>query len=516
MRQHVLFLFMIVLSLLPVGCASLPKNVKRTPSLSLPADPATTISKNIRSKLKQHNGLSGFHALFSGEDAFISRVTAIRAAERSLDLQYYIWNNDLTGKIMIEETLKAADRGVRVRILLDDLNLGKHEKFLRHMDMHPNIEIRMVNPFAHRNLRFMDFFTFNKIDKRMHNKVFIVDGEIAIVGGRNIGDEYFWASNEMNFGDLDIWAIGPVVPSLSHQFDTYWNAEISYPIESLTANLNPSEQDYADFRNNAKAETRKAAETEYIKNLSRNELENPFITGNLKLYWATAQVIFDPPEKFDQQDSEQLNNLQSQISPFMKNSKKEILMISPYFVPGEDGVEALKKKIESGTKITVLTNSLASGDVAVVFSGYKGYRKDLLRDGVLLYELKPKDHKNLVKRKKSLGSSSSHAGLHGKTLVFDRKKILVGSMNLDPRSVYLNTEVGVIIDSPEMAEQFSRQFEENLPEIAYQLGLNEQSSLTWTTYENGVKETLSSEPETSWWQRAKASMLSWIVPERQL
>ncbi|WP_413576251.1 phospholipase D family protein [Bdellovibrio sp. HCB290] len=516
MRQHVLFLIIAGFSLLPLGCASLPKNVQRTPSVSIPADPTTEISRNIRSKLKMHDGLSAFHALFSGEDAFISRVTAIRAVERSLDLQYYIWNNDLTGKILVEETLKAADRGVRVRILLDDLNLGPHEKVLRHMAMHPNIDIRMVNPFAHRNLRFMDFFTLNKIDKRMHNKVFVADGEIAIVGGRNIGDEYFWASNEMNFGDLDLWAIGPVVPALSHQFDTYWNAEISYPIESLTENFNPTEQDYADFRNNSKSETKKATKTEYIQNLIKNESENPFITGNLKLYWATAQVIFDPPEKFDQKDNEQSNNLQSQISPFMKNSRQEILMISPYFVPGDDGVEALKKKVEAGTRITVLTNSLASGDVAVVFSGYKGYRKDLIKGGLALYELKPKDHKNLVKKKKSLGSSSSHAGLHGKTLVFDRKKILVGSMNLDPRSVYLNTEVGVIIDSPEMAEQFSAQFEENLPEIAYQLGLNEKSALTWTTYENGVKETFTSEPETSWWQRAKASMLSWVVPERQL
>ncbi|MEK2689274.1 phospholipase D family protein [Bdellovibrio sp. GT3] len=510
------FLSLLVLSFLPIACASLPKNVKRTPSYTFPADPTTTISKNIKAKLAQHNGDSGFNALFNGEDAFVSRMAGMRTAERSLDLQYYIWNNDLTGTILVDEVLKAADREVRVRILLDDLNLGKHEKMLRLISMHPNVEVRMVNPFAHRSMRFMDIFRLGKIDRRMHNKVFIADNEIAIVGGRNIGDEYFWASNEMNFGDLDMWCIGPVVSGLASEFDIYWNAEISYPIESLTSNIKPTELDYLTFRENLKGNTYQAYQALYIQRLYQSNMGKAYAAADVQLQWAPAQVIYDPPEKFDQKPHEQTNNLQSQVRPYMRESKRELFMISPYFVPGDNGVNYLNKKVADGTSVTVLTNSLASGDVAAAFSGYKGYRKDLVKGGVSLYELKPHDHENLRKRKRSIGSSSSHAGLHGKTLVFDRRTILVGSMNLDPRSVFLNSEMGVIIDSTEMAEKFVTQFQENLPEIAYQLGLNEKNKLTWTTLEDGQKKTFTSEPETTWWQRVKASFLSWIVPESQL
>ncbi|WP_413582909.1 phospholipase D family protein [Bdellovibrio sp. HCB288] len=501
---------------MPIACASLPKNVERTPSYSIPADPTTTISKNIKAKLAAHNGESGFNALFNGEDAFISRLAGMRTAERSLDLQYYIWNNDLTGTILVDEVLKAADRGVRVRILLDDLNLGQHEKRLRMLSMHPHIEVRMANPFAHRSLRFMDIFRLGKIDRRMHNKVFIADNEIAIVGGRNIGDEYFWASNEMNFGDLDMWCIGPVVSGLANEFDTYWNTDIAFPIESLTSNIKPTELDYLTFRENLKGDTYQASQARYIQQLYQSNMGRSYATGDVPLNWAPAQVIFDPPEKFSQEPHEQTDNLQSQVRPYMRESRQEVFMISPYFVPGDTGVDFLKKKIQAGTNVIVLTNSLASGDVAAVFSGYKGYRKKLIKNGVTLYELKPHDHQNLTKRKRTMGSSSSHAGLHGKTLVFDRKTILVGSMNLDPRSVFLNSEMGVIIDSPEMAEKFVSQFQENLPEIAYRLGLNEKGKLTWNTYEDGHKKTFTSEPETTWWQRVKASLMSLFVPENQL
>ncbi|WP_413292260.1 phospholipase D family protein [Bdellovibrio sp. HCB185ZH] len=506
----------LTLAFLLCSCATLPKEVQRNPSSTLDPDPTTVLSKRVKEKLQGKHNLSGFHPLFSGEDAFVARIASIRAAERSLDMQYYIWNNDLTGNIMTAETMKAADRGVRVRILLDDLNLGQYEKALRIMSSHPNIQVRMVNPFANRSFRFFDITRLSEVNRRMHNKVFVADSEIAIVGGRNIGNEYFWASDGINFGDLDLWAIGPVVSGLSKEFDTYWNSEIAYPIASLTPFQTVTEEDLKQFRAKLDEAYLKALDTPYAKGLRNDKLIADFTSGNIEKYWGEAHVVYDTPAKFKEEAKDQVDNLQSQLQPYMNGSKEEIMMISPYFVPGDQGVGNLSDKVKKGVQVTVLTNSLASSDVSSVFAGYKGYRKDLIRSGVELYELRPRFHKDLIKQKKSLGSSGSHAGLHGKTLVFDKKYIFVGSMNLDPRSVHINTEMGVVVESEEMAGKFSKRFKENLPEIAYKLGLDIDGDLQWTTYDDGQKNTLTSEPESSWWQRVKASFMSLFIPESYL
>ncbi len=507
---------LLYLVLLVCSCATLPKNVQRNPSSTLPPDPTTAISKRVKEQLTGKHDLSGFHPLFSGEDAFVARIASIRAAERSLDMQYYIWHNDLTGNIMTAETMKAADRGVRVRILLDDLNLGQYEKALRIMAMHPNVQVRMVNPFANRSFRVFEITRLSEVNRRMHNKVFITDSEVAIVGGRNIGNEYFWASNDINFGDLDLWAIGPVVSGLSNEFDAYWNSEIAYPIQSLTRSQNPTDADLKSFREKLEQAYQKALDTPYTQGLRNDKLIADFTTGNVDKFWGEAHVVYDPPKKFKETPKEQVDNLRSQLLPYMNNTKEEIMMISPYFVPGDEGVENLSEKVKKGIRVTVLTNSLASSDVSSVFAGYKGYRKDLIKGGIELYELRPRFHKDLIKQKKSIGSSGSHAGLHGKTLVFDKKYIFVGSMNLDPRSIHINTEMGVVVESPEMAGRFSDRFKENLPEIAYKLSLDIDGDLQWTIFDDGQKNTFTSEPESSWWKRVKASFMSLFIPESYL
>lgn len=512
-------LFIVLFALLSLtSCATLPTNVQRTPSSTLAPDPETTLSKVVREKLKGHHENSAFHPLISGEDAFVARVATVRSAERSIDMQYYIWNNDLTGNILTEEVLKAADRGIRVRILLDDLNLGQYEKGLRIMAMHPNIQIRMVNPFANRSFRIFDITRLSEVDRRMHNKVFIADSEVAIIGGRNIGNEYFWASDDINFGDFDLWAIGPVVPGLSQEFDTYWNSDIAYPIETLTAKLNPTDQDYRNFRDVLAVANQKAIDTPYAKGLKDDQLIKDFAHGNVKLYWGVGHVVYDPPTKLkdNEKNKDPFDNLHSQLRPYLNSAKDEIMMISPYFVPGDRGVNYLKSKVDSGIKVTVLTNSLASSDVSSVFAGYKGYRKDLLKSGVALYELRPKSNAEFLRSKKHLGSSGSHSGLHGKTLVFDKRFMFVGSMNLDPRSANINTEMGVIVDCPEMSERFTTSFAENLPELAFKLSLSDEDKLIWTTYDEGKKNTFTFDPDTSWWQRAKASVMSVFIPEKEL
>lgn len=498
-----------------ISCATLPKNVQRSPSTSLPPDPTSTFSKYIKSKLQGHHDQSGFHPLFSGEDAFVARIASIRAAEKSIDLQYYIWNNDMTGNLMLNEVLLAADRGVRIRLLLDDLNSGKFEKQLRILASHPQIEIRMANPFASRGWRIFEIGRLSEVNRRMHNKVLIADSEIGIVGGRNIGDEYFSASNEMNFGDLDLWAIGPVIPSLAKEFDLYWNSEISYPIESLVSSK-PTVEDLNKVRAVQSDAAQKALTTPYTQGFRDSQLITDFTKGSIKIFWGEGRVVYDTPEKFRQPATEQDDNLHVQLRPYLEKSSKEIFMVSPYFVPLDGGVKYLTGKVSNGLRIIVLTNSLASSDVSGVFGGYKGYRKALIRGGVELYELRPKLQGDKKKIKKTWGSSGSHAGLHGKTMLFDDRMIFVGSMNLDPRSAYLNSEMGVVVDSAEMAKDFAHKLKDDLPEVAYHLTLDDKNNLVWTTHNSGHKKTFTSDPDTSWWQRVKVSIMSVFIPEKEL
>lgn len=227
-----------------VGCSSLPSNDHRQKSYAQAPSSNTRLGHELDTRLgSPPSGQSAFSPLVTGQEALLARLVSANLADKTLDIQYYIWNNDLTGLLMLDYVLRAADRGVRVRILLDDLNQGKYERMLTVLDTHPNIEIRLVNPFANRGAQWMDALRFSKVNKRMHNKVFIADNLLGIVGGRNIGNEYFWASQDLNFGDFDLWAAGPVVRDLSKEFDTYWNSEIAYPVASLLSDYRPMPED---------------------------------------------------------------------------------------------------------------------------------------------------------------------------------------------------------------------------------------------------------------------------------
>ncbi|MDG0814796.1 phospholipase D family protein [Bdellovibrio svalbardensis] len=504
----------LVLSILAtlVACKSLPKNITREPSVAFAPDPNTQFGKLLNPKLKEHPGQSALYPLSSGQDALIARIGSAQGAEHSLDLQYYIWMNDLTGNFLLSYVLAAADRGVRVRILLDDLNQGKYEKGLAVIALHPNVEIRMVNPFAHRSWRFLEASRFSEVNKRMHNKVFIADNQVAIVGGRNIGNEYFWASDETNFGDFDLWVAGPVVADLSSEFDSYWNSTIAYPISALVPGFQPQPEDLSLLREKASAAILELQGTEYAKALRNTEFLKKFNMGKISLYWGIAHAVFDPPAKLEGHDKQ---NLQHQLLPFLQEATTEVILVSPYFIPGKNGIEFFKQQQNRGVRSIVLTNSLASSDVSSVFGGYKGYRKDLLKSGVELYELKARPSSSM-KTAKSLGSGSSRAGLHGKTFVFDRKTLFVGSMNLDPRSIHLNSEMGVIVDSPELLRDFVAQFQEILREDAYKLKLSPQEDLVWESLEDGKIIEYFQEPETGWWKRFKTGFISIFVPESQL
>ncbi|WP_413288447.1 phospholipase D family protein [Bdellovibrio sp. HCB337] len=505
-----------ILLIFLIGCAALPKDVQRPRSEALPPDPQTRLGKGIEPALAYNPGHSAFYPLASGQEALIARIASAAVADHSLDLQYYIWHNDMTGRILMHKMLQAADRGVRVRALLDDLNIGQYQRGLRILDYHPNIEIRMANPFASRHSKIFDAMRFKTLNRRMHNKVFIADNQTAIFGGRNIGDEYFSASGEMNFGDFDLWAIGPVVKDLSKEFDSYWNSDIAYPISSLVTDFKPTQKDLDDLRNQAEAAIKSAETSEYAEALKDTALARQFTKQPLKLYWGDAQVVIDPPEKFKQKDKEEIKNLTHQLRPLIQETRKEVILVSPYFIPGEKGVEFFSGLAKRGVKSVVLTNSLASSDVATVFSGYKPYRKDLLQVGVGLYEFKPNLDNSELKKKAKLGSSFSSAGLHGKIFVFDRKKVYVGSMNLDPRSFDLNSEMGVVVTSPELAQDIANTLLKSLSQNSYEVSLDENKDLRWKTLNSGHEVIYKKEPETSWWKRFKANMSGFFVPESWL
>lgn len=467
-----------VLGLLLTGCASLPGHIERTPSTAVTNTADTRLGKDVRPLVAANPGKSGIHPLSNAEDAFAARIVLARVAERSLDLQYYIWRADTTGQLLWQAVWEAAERGVRVRLLLDDANTGGLDPTLAALDAHPNIEVRLFNPFANRGFRAGDFvLDFSRVNRRMHNKSFTADNLVTIVGGRNVGDEYFGANMEVGFQDLDVLAIGPVVSEVSKQFDLFWNSPSAYPAASLIA---PAQPDSAATLREGWDRVHKNPEAiHYVEAVRQTPLLHQLADHQLSFGWTTAHVIHDDPAKV----LESASRTDLQMAPLLQkifgNPKREIELVSPYFVPGADGTKALTTMARNGVKVRILTNSLSATDVSPVHAGYSKYRKDLLESGAVLYELKPgsavpppdksDDGRRSLPGSGSGGSSAS--SLHAKTFAVDRERIFVGSFNLDPRSARLNTEMGVIIESPEFAEMLTKQFETVIPDKSYQVRL---------------------------------------------
>ncbi|MEK2644351.1 phospholipase D family protein [Bdellovibrio sp. BCCA] len=495
-----------------VSCQSVPANYKVSESHALTTTSDTFFGRLLAPSIEANPGKSGFYPLQAGTDAFVARLESVRRAQKSLDVQYYIWHDDLVGKILFYEILAAADRGVRVRLLLDDLHIGQYEELLLVLDSHPFIEVRMFNPFANRSLRFLDVFRFSQINRRMHNKVLIADNQTAIIGGRNIGNEYFTASPDENFGDFDVWCFGPVVKESSQSFDLYWNHRLSVPIKELNKR-EVQGTELASLQNDLKAVAQSEEAKPYLKELAESSLAKSIENRKVHSFWGKAQVFSDSPEKVAGESYKKTSML-NQVTALPIKSSKEIFIVSPYFIPGKNGVEYFKKKSKEGVKVTVFTNSLASNDVPLVFAGYKKYRKGLLKVGVEIYEMRPRISAQKKKFSSSL-SAGARLGLHGKAYVFDRRVMFVGSMNLDPRSVELNSEMGVLFESPELAQKFVELTLNELPDVAYKVTLNE-GKLQWTTQEGENQVTVESEPEASVWKSFKAGFLSLFVPESML
>lgn len=519
MLKLTVYLHLVVLLLVFSGCATLPEEFERPQSFAIADTQDTFLGKALADQRAANPGKSGFHLLAKGLDAFVARSVLADLAERSIDVQYYLYHDDLVGRLFSYQLIKAADRGVRVRLLVDDMDLAGRDLSVATMDAHPNIEIRIFNPFSRNVGRTSQYVTrMGSVTRRMHNKSFTVDSQVTIVGGRNIGNEYFDADPDLAFADLDVLAIGPVAPKVSAEFDLYWNSELSYPATVLAGKA-PSPEEIEKRMRRLEEFVAGQADSEYLQALRKSSLAEALGHRRVKFAWGEAQVVYDQPEKIQSDFDETKYHLSPQLKPYWESVKQELIIFSPYFVPGKRGTAFLVQLAQRGVRVRILTNSLASNDVAVVHAGYSKYRKDLLAAGVELYELNKKLTREQRKEKKGMGGSSK-ASLHAKSFVFDREQIFIGSLNLDPRAVVHNTEIGIVFNQPQMAAQMSDWFDQNIDKLAFRLELvrqeNGPAKILWHGMVEGEPKTFDVEPFSSFWQRFGAGFLRLLPIESQL
>jgi putative cardiolipin synthase len=529
-RHTPAMLGLLLAMLLQAGCASLPTDYPRSTSTSLTDTSDTRLGHASSRLLAEHPEVSGVLLLSHGTDAFLARLALTEAAEKSLDIQYYIWHGDTTGKVLLERVLRAADRGVRVRLLLDDIGTAAKDSNLLAIDSHPNVEVRLFNPIAARSTRLLGMMAdFSRVNRRMHNKSFTADNQVMIVGGRNIGDEYFAARPDVEFADLDLLAIGPVVGEVSRQFGRYWNSPLAFPITAISQ-AGPSDEEVRQALAGLRAFVRSQAEAGYAAAIKSAGLARGLAEGSLPFSYAKTRVVADDPMKILQESANNASLLLPNLRPEFESLGSELVLVSPYFVPGEAGMARLRALSQRGVKVRVLTNSLASTDVPAVHAGYQKYRRALLDAGVELHELKPTaapDGGTGASAGSSAGAArgtlpgSSRASLHAKVLVFDRRALFVGSMNIDPRSVFSNTEIGVVVENAELAAQQVEKLDSQLSNIAFRLQLTPASGpdsaprIEWVTTQDGHEVRYASDPMTNAWQRFKIWFYS-LLPIEQL
>jgi putative cardiolipin synthase len=490
------------------GCASLPSDVKRTPSHAL-SDTATVGLGRLVASLKPPDadaaGHSGVLSLDDGGQAFSARMVLAGAAERSIDIQTYIWNDDDTGRLLLSEVRRAAERGVRVRLLLDDHNLSRLEPLLELLDKHPAMEVRIFNPFANRQFRLLDWLSdFSRVQRRMHNKTFVVDNQAAIVGGRNIGNAYFSVGTGLSFEDADVLFVGTAVPRVSASFDRYWNSELAYPLSALRPSGQDDDAGRLEYLDERLALVPQAGA--YRDTLRRPAPLRDLLAGATALEWVSVRVFADAPEKLLYEPGRRPDlRMFQEIAAQLQGATACLDIISAYFVPGDAGTEALEALARWGVRVRVLTNSLAATDVAEAHVGYARHREALLRADVRLFELKPDFTGTPPRRLPRI--SGSQASLHAKAFAIDGQRVVVGSVNLDPRSMRLNTETAVLVESRVLARQLSQMLDEAVPHYAWEVKLGTDGRLEWV---GAPAEATQSEPGANFLRRALVRMLSWL------
>lgn len=509
-----------------IGCAYLRSTAERPAADEYPRQTTyalspievmkTSIGESLSNTIAGNPDKSGFRILASGSESLEARMALVQAADKTLDLQYYAMNDDITSNLMAEALIRAAGRGVKVRFLIDDINPDSVKKSLYGLDSVDNIEVRIFNPMTTNDQSIVSraigtISDFPRINKRMHNKVLIADNLMAVTGGRNLGDEYFDHSGDMSFKDIDMLTAGPITSDLSGSFDQFWNDDNSFPV-GVVYKMKPDQAFFKTFREELTHIWDKQAQD---GNSLVSTKKDYFASISDRLIWAHAEVTADAPAKVRTPTDENTSPPAQRMAKMAEDATEEFVIVSSYFVPQEEGVQWIADLTDRNVAVKILTNSLASTDVVAAHTGYRRYRKDLLAGGAELYEMKPTQRRT---RQRLIGTGgASHASLHSKFYIVDRKKTFVGSFNMDPRSVRLNTEVALVIHSREIAEQMHDLFERIInPSYSYKLDLGDDGSLIWKAEKDGKPVTYTSEPDSSVWRNIQAEIISLLPIEDHL
>ncbi len=510
-------LMVTIVVLFVTGCATKALVVERRVTTAFAQAEQTSLGQRLMPAIYAHPGESGFLLLSKGSDALEKRLALVDAAERALDIQYYIWNNDHSGRLLATHVLAAAERGVQVRLLLDDVNVGDKDMMLAILDSHPRIQVRVYNPFRQRSglAKWLGALAeLGRINRRMHNKALLVDGSAAIVGGRNIGDEYFDLHPQHNFLDRDLLAVGPVVTDIAASFDRFWNSDTAFPITAI-ATERPSSIQIKQWFETLRSEAEQVwvnggpYTTQAQSSMRLDELEH-------NLLWARAELVYDEPlsNATVDQPADNPKRVAIVLRQLAQQVHTELLIESAYLIPSDFGLDLLDHARKQGIRVQALTNSLASNDLVTNHSGYARHRQAMLERGAELYELRPDAAVCPTPTpQQTTCTEEQRVGLHSKSVVFDRRLVYVGSFNVNQRSTYLNTETALIIHSPELAEAIATEILLQMRlENSWKVQLNPQGQPQWL----GTDRTYSHEPETGWWQRVKSGFLSLLPLEKYL
>ena len=508
-------IFFSTVVLLLAGCAAVDHDSPRQISTFIPVGNDAELDQKVSPLISNRPAnVSGFYVLTDGIDAIAARLRLAAQAERSIDIQYYLIKRDQVGNAFLNALLSAADRGVRVRLLLDDMFNKGFDQGMLALDAHPNFEIRVFNPFNRGGLgrSVGAAFDFGRINRRMHNKSFTVDNRATIIGGRNIADEYFGARKDSAFGDLDVIGFGPIVQDVTDMFDTYWQHETAVPLAGFLKPLEEPQEALDAYREqlvNATADLKKSDYADAVIDRAYAGIQEK--TANIR--WSTYKLIYDPPDKGIKNSADNSEMIIAPLIESLSKVEKEMMVISPYFVPRKGLMQGLKEASASGIRVSIITNSLAANNQKMVHGGYAPARKPLLKAGVRLYEIRPDAR---VSGTEFVDASSARATLHTKAFVIDRREVFIGSFNFDPRSAFLNTEMGVIIDDPQLGSDFVTALESALPGAAWEAYLTDKNRVAWKGTNGDSTTHYAKEPMTSWWQRFKAGVYRLLPIRSQL
>ena len=505
------------------GCASARFDVARPQSHALEDPSQTSLGRAMSAQAGAQPGMSGFQIIDTGSEALQARAALADAAERTLDLKYFSVDGNRATDVLLHRIAAAGQRGVRVRILLDDIHAPNRGFALRALALAPTVEVRLFNPFLTGGVsgigRLLELVgDAERLNRRMHNKLWVADNAIGIVGGRNIGDEYFDTDAQANFSDLDLLAAGPVVEQLSRCFDEYWNTPAAVPFSAFIA-AEPGLEQRQKIRLELEQRLSDAAAAPYLQWLQGSEFSRALQAANLALNWAPAQAGCDPPDKPLTDTTDDIKHSWLDGAGDLMPTNKELIVVSPYFIPSEKARRHLGELRQRGVRVVVLTNSLASTDSPAAHAGYARYRADLLRRGVELFELRPEPGAPhpISHRWRGLVAST----LHAKIVIVDRARAIVGSANQDPRSRLYNTESWVKVESPALASGMAALFDESTQaDHSFRVVLRQPDqpgdALSWITEDKGQAVRHDTEPGVGWWRRFWSILLSIVVPEHLL